>query len=289
MPSSSISSPLFSITVFTRSSHNDSSFFISELHSWSTVSGPHTHQTWERPIYNSVTADRTVSPMRISVCICVCRGAEGGMGNYALLHCIAVWRKSPIEALSPSFSPLFLPRQLSSHFHPSISSCLIFDSSWLSLPLLFSPSYFTFFPLSISVYHLVLFSHHSSRPLSFSSFVFLSGFWWGEQRQEAAWLLDNGTHQNKKRKQHQPHQLHTHTCSHTQTEQDKQDIPAAGCTGFLALANLKRRVRLGVEQSGEAGWELRRSREDGKSVGQKEREAGIMDLLIGLENTSKTC
>lgn len=39
---------------------------------------------------------------------------------------------------------------------------------------------------------------------------------------------------------HQPHQLHSHT--HTQTQQDKQDIPAAGCTGFLASAKLKRRV-----------------------------------------------
>lgn len=34
---------------------------------------------------------------------------RGDMGNYALLHCIGVWRKSPIEALPPSFSPLFLP------------------------------------------------------------------------------------------------------------------------------------------------------------------------------------
>lgn len=56
------------------------------------------------------------------------------------------------------------------------------------------------------------------------------------------------------KKQHQPHQLHIQRERGREREQDKQDIPAAGCTGFLALANLKRRrVRLGVEQ--EVGWE----------------------------------
>lgn len=63
------------------------------------------------------------------------------------------------------------------------------------------------------------------------------------------------------KKLHQPHQ-HSLSLSHTSThtQQDKQDIPAAGCTGFFALANLKRRrVRLGVErgagrQGKNSGW-----------------------------------
>lgn len=157
------------------------------------------------------------------------------MGNYALLHCIGVWRKSPIEALSFLFTSLplstLIPSKSLHHFllYPAIPLELSPFASHLSLP------HFTiFFPVSPAI---VLFA------LSWFSEAI------GESRDRKQ--LGSQTMEHIKiKKQHQPHQLLTQTRSHTQTQQDKQDIPAAGCTGFLALPNLKRRVRRGVERSG---------------------------------------
>lgn len=137
-----------------------------------------------------------------------CRGwgvvvMRRGMGNYALLHCIGVWRKSPIEALSPSFSPLFLSLTLSSLLQPSITSTFIFHF------LAISPCYFvpcippSSFPLSIRAIFLAIFLHCSLLPS-----LLLSGVW-GKQGQEAAWLSDNGTHQNQKAAPTSP-TSHTH-------------------------------------------------------------------------------
>lgn len=143
------------------------------------------------------------------------------------------------------------------HLSSSLTNSLLpFPSLHHFLPHLFLPSHF---PLAIFSFLLPLLpSLSSSQPVSgvFShNFSLLYFFYplrfsqaFGESRGRKQ--LGSQTMEHIKiKKQHQPHQLLTHT----QAEQDKQDIPAAGCTGFLALANLKRRMRLGVEQSREAG------------------------------------
>lgn len=79
---------------------------------------------------------------------------------------------------------------------------------------------------------------------------------------------DNGTHQKAA-----PTSPASHT--HAHTEQDKQDIPAAGCTGFLALANLKRRVRLGVEWSRTAREGESRGEEGSQTEVEEETDTGI--------------
>lgn len=72
---------------------------------------------------------------------------------------------------------------------------------------------------------------------------------------QACWGKEPGTGSSLALRQWNTSKSSTSLTSFTHTEQDKQDIPAAGCTGFLALANLKRRVRVGAERSGAAGGE----------------------------------
>lgn len=159
-----------------------------------------------------------------------------------------VWRHRKLRttalycclAEKPYWSALsFLLTTLSSCFHPSITL-------WIIALILIMVSSFS------SLCHALL-HHNLSLHFLFILSVrqcFSQAFWGREPWQEAAWLPDNGTHQKAA-----PASPASHT--HTHTELDKQDIPAAGCTGFLALANLKRRVRLGVERSEAArveGW-----------------------------------
>lgn len=142
------------------------------------------------------------------------------MGNYALLHCIGVWRKSPIEALSFLFTSLPILSSHPLHIPPSLPASPLSASPLSPLtvpppppptPNTSHPSLPHLFILSFSLYRLVC-------PL-----LFLRGDW-GKQGQEAAWLSDNGTHQNQKSSTNLTNFSHTH--KHSKTNRTFQ-LPAA--------------------------------------------------------------
>lgn len=132
------------------------------------------------------------------------------MGNYALLHCVAVWRKGPIEALSPSFH-LSSSLQLSPPFSISASIPASHISCELSPPAIFFPLDTTFFlpfphfsPFSNLVHFLAFFPPQMflTRPVSFrrlenaeagSSLALRQ---WNTSKSKSTTSLTNFTHKN---------------------------------------------------------------------------------------------
>lgn len=175
----------------------------------------------DREKYNTWRRRRKLHHLWETLCVFVCvwvyvlGGEAGGHGKLRTTSLYWCLEEKPYWS-SPSFLFTSLPPSLtlSSLFHPSITSCLIFSFLAIS-PLLFSPSYYLFFlpslHLSLSLVCFLTISH----PFTFLSSLLLPGFW-GKQGQEAAWLSDNGTHQNQKAAPTSP-TSHTHTSRAGQT------------------------------------------------------------------------
>lgn len=174
--------------------------------------------------------------MRIFLCISVFgwwRQQRWCVWEITHYFIVLVFRGKALLKLSPSFSPLFLSNYIPPSLPaPSFSFLYISTSYFLLCP--------TFF---LSPLHLSQFSCYFSPSLCLT-LSFSEAFWESRGRKQ----LGSQTMEHIKIKKAAPASptSHTHTHTYAQTQQDKQDIPAAGCTGFLALANLKRRVRLGV-------------------------------------------